>query len=470
MAKAWAPRAYQRAGIKWLLSHPAAALLWDPGLGKTTTVLEAVRYVLQQGGKFLTLAPKRVCHEVWSESGEVGKWSNFAGLRVALLHGAHKQDAVESDADLYVCNFEGLPWLCADGRLRSLLKRGVDTLVVDELSRLKNSQGDRFALLRSWLGYFKRRWGLTGSPASNGLQDLFGQVFVLDRGKTFGPYFSQFANSYFTPSGFGGHGLTLQEDGEERIYEALRPLAHVCRAKDHLDLPPLVERDVYVQLPKEARRIYDELEEDLLSRVLDETIVAANAAVASGKCRQVASGGIYKDRLPEEVKRGKREVVHLHDAKTEALVELVNELQGSPLLVCFEFQHDLERIRAALGDVPSIDGTTSDKAASESIRAWNAGELPVLCGHPKSMGHGLNLQTGGSHVCFYTLPWGQEPYDQALRRVYRQGVKADRVVVHRLIAGGTVDLDVANALAAKTATQDALLEALKARARKRRIA
>lgn len=465
MRRRWEPKAYQVAGVRWLLTHPHGALLWEPGLGKTSTVSKAFDTVRRKfGAKALVVAPRRVCYEVWSTNGELGAWADFADLRVSLLHGPDKEDALEVDADLYVINYEALPWLTSGGRLRGLLRRGVNALVADELSKLKNTQVARFRALRPWLGYFRWRWGLTGTPAGNGLIDVFGQAYVIDRGQALGQYVTHYRQAYFVPSGFGGHDWTLQEGAEERIYKRLRPIAQALRAVDHLDLPPLVERDVYVALPAKVRATYNQLEEELFARLERHEVVAANAAVASGKCRQVASGGVYVEREEPGSAKSTREVVHLHDAKTEALRDLVDELQGAPILVCYEFEHDLARIRAEFGDdVPVIGGRTSDKKVSALIAAWNAGELPMLCGHPASMGHGLNLQHGGSHLCWYTLPWSQELYDQATRRIYRQGVKAPRVVAHRLIARDTVDELVAQALASKTATQDALMKALRAR-------
>lgn len=481
-AEAFVPRPHQKPAIRWLVERAEAALLLEPGLGKTTCFLKAYQACKKARAvnKALVVAPKRVCREVWAgPNGEPTKFTDFAGLRVALLHGDEKQDAFESDADLYVINPDGLPWLTKEQRLRSLLQRGVDLLIVDELSKFKDAQTQRFKLLKPYLRYFKRRWGGTGSPAPNGLIDLFGQAYIVDGGKSLGQYVTQYRQRFFVPSGFGGYDWKLQEGAEERIYEAIKPWALSMRAADHLDLPPLVERKLYVTLPEKVRRTYEQLEEAMFAALDDETITAANAAVATNKCRQVASGGIYVDTEGAELetatgrRRGeaKRKVVELHDAKTEALVELVETLQGQPLLVGYEYEHDLERIRAALGDVPAINGASRDKDVTEMIRAWNAGELPVLCGHPKAMAHGLNLQGGsGSHFAWYTLPWSQEDYDQAVRRIYRQGTKAKTVFVHQLVARDTVDEVVAATLASKTRGQNALMEALKAYVRQKRRA
>jgi SNF2 family DNA or RNA helicase len=468
--------------VSWLVQRPEAALLADPGLGKTSVSLKAIQTMVKAKvvRKALVVAPLRVAQLVWThdEGGELGRWADFQDLRVALLHGPQKEEALAVDADVYVINFDGLPWLIAEGRLAKLFKRGLDLLLVDELSRFKHPQTKRFKLFKSWVGRFKRRWGLTGSPASNGLIDLFGQLYVLDLGRALGQYITHYRHEYFLPSGFGGYTWKLQDKAEKRIYKAIKPLALSTRAADHLDLPRLLEQDLWVELPNEIRPRYDELQEDLITVLNDQRVSAANAAVASGKCRQVASGGLYVEeavaadyKVEGAIKLPGRKTLQLHDAKTEALVDLVEELQGQPLLVLYEFHHDLERIRAALGDdaAPAIAGGSTTKDVARLVRAWNRGELPVLCGHPASMGHGLNLQGGGcAHVAWYTLTWDLELYDQAIRRVYRQGTTAARVVVHRILARKTVDETVARVITTKRQRQEKLLDALRADLRRRR--
>lgn len=468
MSIPFAPHDYQRTGIKWLVQHPAAALFVGLGLGKSSMTLAAFLALRKAGavGKALVIAPRAVCFEVWSASGEVGKWDQFKDLRVALLHGDDKAERLEEDADLYVINPDGLRWLMdpkTPARMRSLLARGVNLLVIDELSQFKNTQSQRAKILRPWLRWFKRRCGLTGTPAANGLEDVFGQAYQIDLGASLGQYITGFRRKYFVPGGFKGKEWTIQEGAEERIYDALKPIAISMRASDHLDLPPLVERDVFVVLPKKAREVYDQVEEDWIAEIEAGTVVAGNGGVASGKCRQVASGGLYYETEIERITE------HLHDAKTDRLESMVSELQGQPLLVAYDFDHDLERIRARLGDVPAINGRTTPKKLREIIEAWNLRQIPVLCGHPASMGHGLNLQGGScSNLAWYSLPWNLEHYEQVIGRVHRQGSKASRIMVHRLIARDTIDQVIAAVLAGKASTQGALLDALKAYVRKRR--
>jgi len=316
----------------------------------------------------------------------------------------------------------------------------------------------RFKAFKKWLGCFPRRWGLTGSPASNGLIDLFGQVYVLDKGRRLGQYITHYRYQYFYPTGFGGYQYALQDGAEKRIYKKLKDLALSMKAEDHLDLPQLVERDIYVTLPSKAGTLYRQIEEDFFALYDKDVVVAANAAVASGKCRQVASGGIYVERSNK-----KRVTRFIHNEKTEALVDLVDELQGAPLLVGYEFQHDLERIREALGkNTPAISGSMGDRELIRVVDKWNDGKIPVLCAHPAAAGHGLNLQGSScSHVCWYSPTWDFELYDQFIRRVWRQGTKASRTIVHRIIAHNTLDEVVIKALRSKQRRQDALMSALK---------
>lgn len=473
-SNAWTPHEYQKKAVRWLLTHPAAGLFLDLGLGKTAITLEAF-CALKRAGRAraaLVLAPRRPAQLVWSHAGEVGKWAQFRGLRVRLLHGDDKDDALADDApaDLYVLNYDGLAWFSKRNGFQTLLRRGVDTLVCDELSKLKHGRRTlRFKCLKPWLGRFARRWGLTGSPASRCLLDLFGQIYTLDLGRRLGKYVTHFRNEFFYPTGFGGYTWSPLPGAEQKITERLRDLVLAMRSQDHLDLPPLVERNVWVDLPPEARRVYDELEADLLTQLEDHVITAKNAAVASGKCCQVASGGVYYDTLEGApatagdftVQRALRATVHLHDAKTEALLDLVEERQGSPLVVLYEYQHDLERLRKALPDAAVLAGGTSDREADRLVKAWNAAEIPVLLAQPLTMATGLNLQAAGcGHVAFYTVPWNRETYDQVIGRFRRQGARVKTVMIHRLLARDTVDEAKVKSLATKDRTQRAVFDAL----------
>lgn len=476
-AKPWQPHAYQKKAVKYLLEHAAAALFLDPGLGKTSITLAAIKLLKQKKvlDKVLLIAPLRVCYSVWPK--EVEKWQDFHGLRVQVLHGSKKDEALKADADVYVINPEGFEWLLqvkktktpsgktkVDVDLRRWKALGFDTLVVDELSKFKHVATNRFKALKLVLGTFSRRWGLTGSPASNGLLDLFGQCFVLDQGRTLGPYISHYRMKYFVPS-HDGFNWTIRDGAEDEIYERLAPLALRMAADDYLDMPALIENNIRVDLPSDVMQVYDRLENDLIAKLDNKLVVASNAAAASMKCRQVANGGIYLDPEVEalvKLPKSKREWANLHTEKVDALAELIEELQGSPLLVAYDFEHDLDRLRERLGkDIPYIGGGVTAKRSAELEKAWNAGQLPVLFGHPQAMAHGLNLQEMGHHVCWHSLTWDYELYDQFIRRVLRQGNKSKKVFVHHIIARGTVDEVVLAAVKSKRRGQNALFDALK---------
>lgn len=483
--KPWTPKAYMKRAVKFLLEHACAALFLDPGLGKTSISLAAILLLLKRGliGKVLILAPLRVAVSTWPR--EVHKWTDFNGIRYVVLHGPKKDELLHEDADVFIINYEGLEWLLdvtkTKGRnnktkvsvdVKRFKKLGFDTLLVDELTKLKNTQSVRFKALKLVLHTFSRRWGLTGSPAANNLLDLFGQTYVLDMGNALGQYVTHYRSEYFVPNR-DGYNWDIAEGGEERIYKALSPLVLRMAAKDYLELPQLIPNDIFVDLPPGARRIYEELEKDLFTAMDVGDVVAANSAVAMNKLRQVASGGIYLTPDVTElikVKKSERGVALLHHEKTDALVDLIDELQGSPILVAYDFNHDLDRIREKLGkDVPYIGSGVSIKRGKELERQWNAGKLPYLFAHPTSIAHGMNLQEAAHHVGWYTLTWNGEEYEQFILRVLRQGNTSDRVFVHRFLARDTVDdLVVLPTLMRKERTQNRLFDGLKALQRKRR--
>lgn len=468
----WQPHEYQKKAIKWLLQHACAALLLDPGLGKTSIALAAIKLLKKEGllNRALVIAPLRVCYNVWPAEAE--KWTDFTGLRVALLHGKFKEANLRSNADVYVINPEGLPWLMQSAQngdktdVKWFKSLHFDTLVVDELSKFKHHSTLRFKLLKPVLHTFQRRWGLTGSPAANGLMDLFGQAFVLDMGNAFGKWFSHFRMKYFYAVDHMGWEWKLQPGAEQLIYERLAPLALRMSAEDYLALPKLLEQTINVQLPDNARKIYNQMEDDLLALIEKELVTAPTSGVAAMKCRQLANGGVYMEpATPGSAPK----VKEVHSAKADALVDLIGELQGQPLLVAYEFKHDRERILKAIGKgTPFIDGDVPPKKADVIIAAWNRGEIPVLLGQPAAIGHGLNLQGASNHVCWFSMIWDYEIYDQFIRRIYRQGQKADKVFVYHIVAEDTVDNAVLWGLRHKRKGQQDLFDGIKMLSRRRR--
>lgn len=457
-AALWHPHAYQRQAIKFLLEHGAAGLFLDPGLGKTAIALGAFTILKRDAlaERMLVVAPLRPAQLVWPA--EIAKWAQFNALRCVVLHGKDKREEHlrPGKFDVYVINYEGLDWLAR--------QRGLDSffavLCLDESTKIKHTRTQRFKTLRNLLDRFARRWILTGTPAPNGLLDLFGQIFALDQGHALGRFITHYKAAYFMPTGYGGYQWTPMRDAPRKIYERLAPLVLRMSEQDYLKLPPLtVPAPIVVELPRAARRAYDQLERDLFARLDAGEVTAVNAAVALMKCRQVANGGVYVDLEGEDDVKTRR-VEHLHDAKTEAVKDLVDELSGQPVLIAYEFAHDLARLRKALGaNVPHIGGGINGKALREIERAWNAGEIDKLLVQPQSAAHGLNLQAGGRALIWHSLTYSWEDYDQLVRRVYRQG-QTQRVFVYRIVARDTVDEPIIAALNAKRRGQQALFDAL----------
>lgn len=487
VAQPWVPHAYQKKAVKFLLEHACAALFLDPGLGKTAITLAAFLMLKKRGlaSKALVIAPLQVAHSVWPTQTEV--WKDFNGLRVVVLHGPHKDDLLTEDADLYVINPEGLEWLLQieksktpSGKTRVSLdtrrfkKLGFDTLVIDELTKFKNMQANRFKSLKLVIPTFARRWGLTGSPAANGLLGLFGQCYILDEGRALGRYVTHYRQTYFKTVDHAGFVWVPKEGAEELIYERVAPLALRMDADDYLEMPTLIPNNIKLELPDAARRVYDELQDDLLAQVEDRVVTAQTAAVASMKCRQVAAGGIYltPDLEPSltRLAKTKREWAEVHNVKTEALADLVDELQGQPVLVAYDFGHDLERFKKKFGQhIPVIGGKSDARKTKPLIKAWNNGKLPFLFVHPASAAHGLDgLQHVGQHVAWHTLTWDYELYDQLIRRLRRQGNSAPRVTSHHFIMRDTVDEAQMWALQRKKKGQQSFFQGLQLLAKRRR--
>jgi len=381
----------------------------------------------------LVVAPLRVARETWPA--EVAKWSEFAGLRVALLHGPKKDDILRSSsADVYLINYEGLPWLCNNYFGRPL---PFDVIVFDELTRLKNAQSGRSKALRPHLkGGPRWRWGLTGSLAGDGdYLDVFGQQLVLDDGAALGKFVTWYRNAHFT-QGFDGFTYTLNRGHEQQVLAKLAPYWFRMEEADYAELPEIVDHPIEIALSAGKRLAYTTMRDAYVAKFGDRTITAANAGAAYAKLAQMANGAVYDDA---------REVHHIHDDKIEALDDLVEELNGLPLLLGYEFNHDLVRLQKWHIDrfkkeLPYLGKGTKPAQEAAWIAAWSRNELPVLAGHPASMGHGLNLQEGGcTNICWFSLPWSYELYDQFVRRVRRGGNVAPRVFNHMLVVKGTVD-------------------------------
>lgn len=474
----WKPMPYQMEAVTFLLEHACAGLFLDPGLGKTAITLAAIKILKQKKltKKVLLIAPLRVCELVWPK--EQRKWVDFHGLKLIVLHGPNKDQLLNEHADIYVINPEGLEWLMQvqktrtpRGKIKVSLdmarwtKLGFDLLVIDELSKFKHTSSGRFKTMKLVLHTFRRRWGLTGSPAANGLLDLFGQCYMLDQGRSLGPYITHYRMRFFIPVDEKAYVWVIRPLADQEIYKQISPLVLRMADKDYLQMPELIVNTIKVELPAKVRRMYDQLEDDLITKVLDNVVTAASVGVASMKCRQIANGGVYLDpQLEQQFKlKSSREWVNLHTEKVDALADLIEELQGSPLLVAYDFEHDLDRLRIKFGnDIPYIGGGVSSKRAIELEGLWNKGQLPVLFGHPQAMAHGLNLQERSQHVAWHSQTWDYELYDQFIRRVLRQGNSFKRVFVHHIIAKDTIDELMMAAIRRKHKGQQAFFDGLKA--------
>lgn len=423
------------------------------GLGKTAVVLSVVNELFHDAAinGVLVVAPLRVCNITWPA--EVRKWDQFRWMKVANLRTPEGWAALErGDAHVYIINYEMLPMLQEEylkGRRGAL---AFDTVVWDELTRAKNHRSKRVRAVLPYIrAKFKRHWGLTGTPTPNGLLDLFAQVRLLDGGERLGKSFSMYRSTYFRPTDYMEYNWVPQEGARERIYKRLEGFALTLLSSDWLDIPDVVQEDVEVTLDAPTRATYEKLQRELFVKLDDDNLEAVNAAVLTNKLLQVVSGAVYV-----EEKRWRE----LGTAKFDAFVKLMKRLRKEATLVSCQYQHEQDRIRAAFPQAVFFQDAKTPKAQEELAARWNRGEIPLLVAHPASIGHGLNLQEGGSTVVWYTLPWSPELYDQFNARVARRGQNAV-TTIYRLLAEDTVDYAVVEALRSKDREQSSLLNALK---------
>ena len=441
------PHEYQEYAINRLMELPEAGLFLDMGLGKTVTTLTAIRKLMYEEfavSRVLVIAPKRVAEDTWTT--ECSKWDHLAGLTISQVLGprAKRQAALKADADIYVINRENVPWLVQE------LRRSwpFDMVVVDELSSFKSSTSQRFRALRQVRPLIRRFVGLTGTPAPNGLLDLWPQMYLIDRGERLGKTITGYRQRYFNPGKTNGHvvySYELKKGAQASIEKLISDICISMKAEDYLTMPEFVVNDIRVTLSPEELKLYRTMEEEQLLELDGEEATALSAASVYNKLLQMANGGVYTDTGA---------VAEIHRKKVEALEDIVEASQGQPVLVFYAYKHDLARLKEAFPEARTLD-------RPEDIHEWNAGRIRMLLAQPASMGHGLNLQAGGHIIVWYGLTWSLEMYEQANARLYRQG-QQHGVIVHRIIAAKTIDEQVVRRLAKKAGTQDSLMEALKA--------
>jgi SNF2 family DNA or RNA helicase len=426
----------------------------DPGLGKTAMVLQLIDDLYWEGPlKVLIIAPLRVIYSVWPA--EIKKWGWDIHLTHSVLHGKGKAVRARDDSVIHLLNAENIFW-----HLDDLDQYNV--LVVDESSKFKSPSSKRFKALRKHLDSFERRIILTGTPSPNSLMDLYSQTYIVDKGVSLGKNITAYRNRFFYPSHFRNFVEWQPKSGADKMIQcAIAPLVQRIDAETNLDLPELINHTIKIDLPAELQQTYDGLEKQLFAEIENEQFVLASSASAYNACRQFANGRMYKPPEPLSLapKGPDRDVIQLHDLKSQALKELVGELQGKPLLVAYHYKHDLAQLREVWRKAPVIGGGTTAKEGAAIVRRWNAGEIPILLGHPQSMSHGLNLQQGGRDVAWFSLTDNLENYLQFVRRIYRQGAPGV-TRVHHLIVRKTVDEAIQKRLESKDRSQRALLNAL----------
>lgn len=448
------PHAYQQYAIDFILDHPVAAIFYDMGMGKTSLTLMAIQILMYEEfeiSKVLIIAPLRVAKNTWPA--EIEKWDQLKGMRYSVVTGspAQRRKALQTEADIYIINRENVTWLVDE----SGVPFDFDMVIVDELSSFKSWQSKRFRSLMKVRPRVKRIVGLTGTPSSNGLMDLFAEFKLLDMGERLGRFISYYRLDYFKPDRMNGpivYSYAPLPDAEKRIYNKISDITISMKACDYLEMPELISTEYPVYLDEKERELYEKMKRDLIlnGTEISGEITATNAAALSGKLSQMANGAVYSDS---------GEATRIHDRKLDALEDIIEAQVGKPLMVAYWFKHDYQRITERLDKI-GVEYRKLD--SDESIRQWNAGKLPVALIHPASAGHGLNLQEGGSTMVWFGITWSLELYQQAIARIYRQGQTSKTVVIQHIVTKDTIDERILKALEKKDNSQAALIDAVKA--------
>ncbi|WP_024409999.1 DEAD/DEAH box helicase [Streptococcus suis] len=444
---------YQVVAKDFIIAHPYAAVILDMGMGKTATTLSAVNELMFdrfEVTKVLVIAPLRVANTVWSD--EIEQWSELRHLRYSKIVGTPKQRmvALQKDADIYIVNRENLPWLVE--QCSPYFKW--DMVVIDELSSFKSWQSKRFKAFMAMRPYMKRIVGLTGTPSSNGLMDLFAEFKVIDGGERLGRFIGEFRSRYFEEGRRNGnivYEYIPMDYAECQIQDKISDITISMKALDYLDMPELISTKKLVRMTEKEKEKYIQFKKEYVLSELDGLeVTAANAASLTSKLVQLSNGAVYSDD---------HSVVALHEQKLDALEDILESANGEPVLVAYWFKHDLARI---LGRLEKLKVKSRVLKTEEDIREWNKGNVSVGLLHPAGAGHGLNLQKGGHHLVWFGLTWSLELYQQTNARLWRQGQEAETVVIQHIVTEGTIDEEILKALENKDAQQERLIEAVKA--------
>ncbi|HHT7658631.1 TPA: SNF2-related protein [Streptococcus suis] len=444
---------YQVVAKDFIIGHPYAAVILDMGMGKTATTLSAVNELMFdrfEVTKVLVIAPLRVANTVWSD--EIEQWSELRHLRYSKIVGTPKQRkvALQKDADIYIVNRENLPWLVE--QCSPYFKW--DMVVIDELSSFKSWQSKRFKAFMAMRPYMKRVVGLTGTPSSNGLMDLFAEFKVIDGGERLGRFIGEFRSRYFEEGRRNGnivYEYIPMDYAECQIQDKISDITISMKALDYLDMPELISTKKLVRMTEKEKEKYSQFKKEYVLSELDGLeVTVANAASLTNKLVQLSNGAVYSDD---------HTVVPLHEQKLDALEDILESANGEPVLVAYWFKHDLARV---MGRLEKLKVKSRVLKTEEDIREWNKGNVPVGLLHPAGAGHGLNLQKGGHHLVWFGLTWSLELYQQTNARLWRQGQESETVVIQHIVTEGTIDEEILKALENKDAQQERLIESVKA--------
>ncbi len=441
------PHDYQKYATQFIIDHPVAAILLQMGLGKSVITLTAIQQLLASGSvhKVLVIGPLRVARDTWPA--EIEKWDHLSRLEYSVAVGSEseRRAALMLDVPIHIINRENVQWLIES----SHIPFEYDMIVIDELSSFKNHQAKRFKSLMKQRHRVRRVVGLTGTPSSNGLMDLFAEYKLLDMGKRLGRFITQYRQDFFVPDKCGYdrvYSWKPRPGAEQEIYRRIGDITVSMKSVDFLKMPECIINRVPVAMDSNERDLYDEMKTELVLSLGDDIIDAKNAAALSGKLTQMSNGAVYSEA---------GDAIRLHNRKLDALEDLIEAANGNPVLVAYWYQHDIQRIQERFPKVRTL-------RTSRDIADWNAGKIPVAAIHPASAGHGLNLQAGGSTLVWFGLTWSLELYQQTNARLWRQGQQAETVVIHHIITTDTIDEQIMDALERKDRTQAALIDAVRA--------
>ena len=442
------PHDYQAYATRFIIEHPVSAVFLQMGLGKSVITLTAIHDLilnLFEVRRVLVIAPLRVARDTWPA--EIQKWDHLHGLTYSVAVGDEqtRRAALAKEAEIYIINRENVQWLVED----SGIPFDFDMIVIDELSSFKSWQAKRFKSLLKVRPRVGRIVGLTGTPSSNGLMDLFAEFRILDMGQRLGRFITRYRETFFRPDRTNGVQVFSWKPlpgAEEEIYRRIGDITISMKSVDFLKMPECLMNRVPVRMDESEKECYDAMRQDLVIQLKGRQIDAKSAASLSGKLCQMANGAVYTEE---------GETVRLHDRKLDALEDLIEAANGQPLLIAYWFRHDLQRIRERFPEAKELK-------TSRDISDWNAGKIPVALIHPASAGHGLNLQEGGNTLVWFGLTWSLELYQQTNARLWRQGQRRGTVVIHHIVTCGTIDEQILKALENKDKTQTALIDAVKA--------